>query len=200
MPGTTLWIFPLIDAFPEIAVASISAAVGGVLVWFGTFLQHRLTVQRDDRQREAEARASRIQMEREIIGELIAEMYQWANAVANLGVTYEQARRTRSSAAVDVERFRKHQDDLRPFAAALARARVSVQNPAARPALEALRKQHLAMSTLLNQEAAGSPAPDYLEQFRRFQQVLGEVNQQLEEAALRWDGVLPPRSPEPAAG
>jgi hypothetical protein len=184
--GATPW---LVEAVPDVLTVLGPAVVAGVLVWFGTFLQHRLTVKREGRRWDVEARASRVQFERDTIAELIAEMHRWANSVANLRVAYELGRQ---ELPIDRDRFRKYQDELHLFAIALARARVSVQNPAARPPLESLRGQHIVMAALLNREASGSPSPESVARFEYFQRVLAEANQQLEEAALRWNGEVQP--------
>jgi hypothetical protein len=106
----------------ELAEAPFTLAgfvVGGAVATGSAYTQHRWTAKREDRRRVEEARAARIQLEREVIGDLIVALYRYLSSVVNLKLAYDAAGR---GANVDVDRVRELQEVSEAFGPALIHA------------------------------------------------------------------------------
>lgn len=161
--------------------------VGGAVGAGSAYLQQRWAATREDRRRDADERRERIQADRDVVADLIVALYAYASGVANLKLAYDATNR---GGRVDVDRVREFQEAASAFSTALVRARVTVRNPAARPALDALHEQNVKMANHLNLAALGQPAPEFLADFREFRRIIGESQVALETAALTYDGTL----------
>lgn len=166
---------------------------GATVAWGGAYLQHTLTARREDKLRKSEQKARRVQDDKDAVADLLAAMFGWHSAVVNLSQAYAAAAR---GATVDVDRIREYQEMGEGFGVVLARARLAVRNPAARPPLDALRIQHVKMSGHMSLGALGIPSDDFNKDFREFREVSGKAWQQLESACLQWDGSLPRKTIE----
>lgn len=173
---------------------AIAALAGVALGAVFTLVRDWLTDRRTDRRRDADAAAERVRFERDIIGELLVGLQLWVNSMENRKYVLDQQRKGRE---IDWERFRKYVADEETFRAILARARVSIQNPQARPYIDALRKQLLMMSRLMYGAAEGYGYSRLEARFDTFRGLAGEANRELEKAALGWDGIPPPSVTSP---
>jgi hypothetical protein len=168
---------------------AIAALVAVFLTAGFALIRDWLTVRRDERVRKQQAAGDRVRFERDIIGELLVGLHLWVNSVANRKYAIERQRKGQGE--INLERFQKYLADEETFRAILARARVSVQNPQARPHIDALREQLLIMSRLVSAATEGYGYSNLEARFETFQGVAGEANRELEKAALQWDGTAP---------
>ncbi|WP_211239725.1 hypothetical protein [Jiangella gansuensis] len=122
-----------------------------------------------------------------MIADLLTALSRWASAVANLSLAYEAAQNGRQ---LDSERQREFLQDGDAFWASLTRARLSVRNPAARPALDALQEQFIRMTNHMNLAAFKQTSPKFIADFQDYRVIIGNAKAALEQAALNWDGEL----------
>jgi len=168
----------------------ILLASGGALTLAGSYFQHRWKSKREDELREADERARRVQVDRDAVAELLGAMLDLVSAVANLGAAYETAAAT--GARINAERAQYFQERVHSFGLALASARLSVRNPAARPSLEELHQHWAKMVNHLSLASFGQPSKQFTDDFAAFHKVTMRAWLQLEEACLTWDGSLTP--------
>jgi hypothetical protein len=168
---------------------AIAALVGVALTALFTLLRDWLGGRRDDKVRWVQAAAERVRFERDIIGELLVGLHLWITSLANRKYAFDKLRSGQGE--IRAERYQKYHADAEAFAAILSRARVSVQNPAARPYIRSLQQQLETMSLLMNLVAEGREVSDFEAKFVESQEQAAQANRGLEEAALQWDGVVP---------
>jgi len=168
-----------------------SFIVGGAVASVSAYLQHRWTAKREDRRRAEDERANRIQLERDVTADLVIAIYDYVESTANIKFALERASQ---GAALDKDRIRQYQAKARALRPVLVRARLTLGNPAARPALDALHEQDVRMPSHFNLLVLGEPSSEFATDFVDFQRVIGESRVAIEEAALTYDGVLPARS------
>ena len=170
---------------------AIAALVGVALGAAFTLVRDWMNGRRADRTREANTAAERVRFERDIVGELLVGLQLWVTSVANRKWAFDQLRKgniDNSRFVIDAERFRKYHADAETFAAALSRARVSIQNPAARTHLADLRVWHQRMALMLSIMAEGSEIKEFAMVYEEYEKAMAAANRGLEEAALQWDG------------
>jgi hypothetical protein len=169
---------------------AIAALAGVALGAAFTLARDWLAGRRDDKVRREQAARDRVRFEADILGELLVGLHLWVNSMENRKYALDQHRKGQGD--INPERFQKYLADEEIFRAILARARVSIQNPCARPHIDALRRQLLMMSRLMNGATEGYGFSRLEARFETFQEVAGEANRELEKAALGWDGIPPP--------
>lgn len=150
---------------------AIAALAGVVLAGGFSLAQYWLTGRRDDKIRREQEAKERVRYERDMVGELLVGLHLWVNSVENRKFALNQHRQGRGE--INAERFQKYLADEETFRAILARARVSIRNPQARPHIDALRNQLLIMSRLMNAATDGYGFSSLESRFETFQGVAG---------------------------
>lgn len=183
-------------------VSLIPSATGAAIALLGVWLTGSQTDKRDARRAEADEIAQRVANERQVIAGVLASLSKMLDAShTRYSILSEAAADPNYSVHADT--VRRIHDRTDAFASALALARVTVTNPLARPAIKELRTCTKAFADALEDGTKSGSWGGAAEQLALFERSLVKAGDELEHAAMNWDGRLPPvddPKPDPARG
>jgi hypothetical protein len=178
-------------AWWETALATLPGQLlVAVLAFTGVMLTLRHSAKLQDRKATAEDRAKQLEAERDAIGKLITTLQPWISGIASWGAAYQRAGAAALMSPNVNEMHNKYTEAATEFGSALSIARVTVRNPAARPALDSLSQERARATGLVSVAMLGKPDPEFAAYFRAIHIASGKALGDLEEAALNWDGSI----------
>lgn len=172
-------------------VSLIPPASGAAIALFGVWLNGFQTDKRDARRSEADEIAQRVANERQVIAAVLASLSKMLDA--------SHTRYHLLAGAAADPNYTAHADTVRrtndltdAFTSALALARVTITNPLARPAIKELRTCTNEFAKALEDGKESGSWDKVSEQLVLFEGALLKASNELEHAAMSWDGRLPP--------
>lgn len=178
-------------AWWETALATLPGQLlVAALAFTGVILTLRHSAKLQDRKATADDRAKQLEAERDAIAKLITTLQPWISGIASWGAAHERAGAAALHSANVNEMHNKYTDAAMEFGSALSIARVTVRNPAARPALDSLSRERARATGLVSVAMLGKPDPEFAAYFRSIHIASGKALGDLEEAALNWDGTV----------
>lgn len=169
------------DFFVPLASAGTAVAV--------VALTHHFTRKRDSERYAAETQQQRRDRECEITANLLTAMYLWKSSVLHRFDVFKKLHED-PKFDYDREQFRKYLRDSETFSSSLALARVSIRNPQTRPIIDMLRNLHKPVSDMVNETHEKGASEQSQALLDRLDRELEIANENLEKAALSWDGAL----------
>lgn len=179
----TLWWETTLATIPGQLLVAALAFTGVILT-----LRHTRSLQ--DTKAEAEDRSKRVDTDNAAIAKLITTLHPWLSAFASWGATYERAGATALSSPAVHDLHKTYTAAALELNEALSVARVTVRNPAARPALDVLREQRARVTGLATVGMLGQPDPKFTQYWQEIHVACAKALDDLEEAAVNWDGTV----------